>query len=176
MNYYESVRNLRRFWEKAVKLYQSGQRGSASFFTAPEVEQLAALAHTPQEVYDFAEDFCNGGEPTLEDFIAIATARLDYFNVVQNRVHSKNVIDMDKLPSKSESLNGIVWLPRILPKARAKLRGEMPLELMYGCGGDRRFFKENNIHPAEFLRHVWSKMDDDQAIAAWVAERRKQSA
>lgn len=52
----------------------------------------------------------------------------------------------------------------------------MPPELMYGCGGDRRFLKENNIHPAEFLRLVWSKFDDDQAIADWVAERRKQSA
>lgn len=175
MNYYESVRNLRLFWEKGVSLYQSGLRGSGSYFTPEEVKQLAALGHTPQEVYDFAEDYCNGGDPTLEDFIAVACVRLDYFNVIQKRVHSKTVIDMDKLPAKSEALNGIAWLPRILPKARAKLRGEMPLDLMYGCGGDRRFLKENNIHPAEFLRVVWSKMDDDNAIVEWVTERRKQS-
>lgn len=107
MNYYESIRNLRQFWEKAVKLYQSGQRGSVSYFSAEEVAQLASLGHTAQEVYDFAEDFSNGGEPALEDFVAVAAARLDYFNVVQKRVHSKTVIDVSKLPAKTDTLNGI---------------------------------------------------------------------
>ena len=35
-------------------------------------------------------------------------------------------------------IDGIAWLPRILVKARLKLRGEMPADLMYGCGGDRQ--------------------------------------
>jgi hypothetical protein len=69
-------------------------------------------------------------------------------------------------------VDGIVWLPRILPKTRAKLRGELPASMMYGCGGDRRFFKENDILPAEFLALVWRAADDDGAIIAWVKARR----
>ena len=62
--------------------------------------------------------------------------------------------------------------PRILPKARAKLRGELPDEVMYGCGGDRQFFQSNNIHPAEFLRVVRNWGDNDQGIIDWVLTRK----
>jgi hypothetical protein len=75
---------------------------------------------------------------------------------------------MDRLPSKDATVEGIGWLPRIIPKAKAKLRGEMPEDLMFDCGGDRRFFKENKIHPADFLRTVWAAGDDDAEIIAFV--------
>ncbi len=65
-----------------------------------------------------------------------------------------------------------MWLLRILPKARAKLRGELPASMMYGCGGDRRFFKENDILPAEFLALIWRAGADDAAIIAWVKRRK----
>ena len=58
-----------------------------------------------------------------------------------------------------------------LPKARAKLRGELPPSLMYSCGGDRRFFKEHDILPAEFLNLVW-RLDSDEAIVDWVLRRK----
>jgi hypothetical protein len=45
---------------------------------------------------------------------------------------------------------------------------------MYCCGGDRRFFKTNDILPAEFLAAVWRCEHDESAIAAWV-ERRSQA-
>jgi hypothetical protein len=60
-----------------------------------------------------------------------------------------------------------------MPKARAKLRGELPTSLMYGCGGDRRFFKQHDIHPAEFLQVVWHCGDNDKAIIDWVEKRGK---
>jgi hypothetical protein len=43
---------------------------------------------------------------------------------------------------------------------------------MYGCGGDRRFFKANNIHPAEFLRAVWAYEDEPEKLIDWVTARR----
>jgi hypothetical protein len=43
---------------------------------------------------------------------------------------------------------------------------------MYCCGGDRRFFKAHDIHPAEFLTLVWRKERDDNAIVDWVVQRR----
>ena len=59
---------------------------------------------------------------------------------------------MKDLPSMGASLGGFRWLPRLMAKAHAKLRGEMPPELMYGCGGDRPFLKQLGIHPADFLK------------------------
>ena len=47
---------------------------------------------------------------------------------------------------------------------RAKLRGEMPSDLMFDCGGDRKFLQSVNHHPADFLRHVWAAGDDDRKI------------
>jgi hypothetical protein len=43
---------------------------------------------------------------------------------------------------------------------------------MYCCGGDRRFFKAHDIHPAEFLSLVWRHERNDTAIVEWVVRRR----
>ena len=42
------------------------------------------------------------------------------------------------------------------------------------CDTDQ-FFKDNNIHPAEFLRIVRYFEDNDRAIFQWVAQRRHTS-
>jgi len=65
------------------------------------------------------------------------------------------VLDESKLPPKADAVKGIAWLPRLIPKAKAKLRGELPASLMYSCGGDRNFFKEHAIQSSEFLSLVW---------------------
>ena len=78
------------------------------------------------------------------------------------------VIVMEDLPAKEATLEGIAWLPRLIQKARAKLRGEMTADLMYDCGGDRRFFEEYGLHPADFLRVVWAADGDAQKILRYV--------
>ena len=123
-------------------------------------------------VFDYAEDFVGGGDPEFETFLMICEARLEYFLNVQQGIASTQRLDASTLPPKDLSINGIVWLPRILPKALAKLRGELPPEIMYGCGGDRRFFRSNNIHPAEFLRTVWAHEAEPARVIEWVAQRR----
>ena len=65
-------------------------------------------------------------------------------------------------------MDGIPWLPRIIKKAEAKLRGEMAPDLMYGCGGDRNFFREHRLNPADFLRHVWAADGDEAKVLAYV--------
>jgi hypothetical protein len=59
-----------------------------------------------------------------------------------------------------------------MPKAYAKLKGELPAETMYGCGGDRNFFKNNNIHPADFLRAAWAYEGDASKLIDWVVAQR----
>lgn len=171
MKNYDFADRFRPLYEKAVKLYAEGRRGAETFFSAEEKEFLAANGITPQHLYDYAEDQNNGGEPGYDRALAIEMVRRDYFLNVQKGQPSKTVLDESSLPPKDAEARGISWLPRIIPKTRAKLRGELPVSLMYCCGGDRRFFKAHDVHPAEFLSVVWRSGDNDAAIIDWVVRR-----
>ena len=159
---------LREIFNRAVQSYRSGNHKPATLFGEDDKAFLSAIGCTTQELFDFVEDFARYGEPEFETVLLITAARRDYFLVIQKGKPSGKVIDMDSLPAKSAKLAGMEWLPRIIVKARAKLRGEMPPELMYGCGGDRPFLRGVNIEPADFLRFVWSAGDDDQKIVDYV--------
>ena len=99
----------------------------------------------------------------------VAAVRRDYFIAIQNRTSSSRVLTRDDVPTFGEDLDGVPYLPRILAKARAKLRGALDPDLMFGCGGDRNFLRKNGgIHPADFLRNVWAAGEDDAKIAFWV--------
>jgi len=171
MKHYVFADQFRALYDKAVRLYAEGRRGASSYFTPEENAFLAANGLNAQHLYDYAEDQLNGGEPGYDRALAIETVRRDYFLNVQGGKASSRVLDDASLPGKSEAVAGIGWLPRILPKSRAKLRGELPPSLMYSCGGDRAFFRAHDIHPAEFLSLVWRHENDDQAVIAWVAKR-----
>jgi hypothetical protein len=172
-NHYAYQSELKAIWQKAVELYTAGNRESASYFAPNELAFLQSIGHSAQEVFDFAEDWVKSGEPDLETFLLIAAQRRDYFLHNMQGQTSSTIVDTPDLPPKTDSVEGIEWLPRIVPKARAKLRGEMSDDLMYCCGGDRRFFKQNNLHPAEFLAFVSHHFNDDKAIIDFVVQRAK---
>ncbi len=159
---------LRKLFEDAVIKYQAGQRGAETYFDAKGRAYLAHIGQTPQELYDFAEDHARGGEPDWETLLLISAVRRDYFFTVQKSKTSKRVLDMAALPPKDAELDGIPWLPRLIEKAEAKLRGEMPADLMYDCGGDRQFFKKHGRHPADFLRVTWAAQGDARKILRYV--------
>lgn len=171
MRHYTYHQRLQSLWEKAVNLYQSGQRGSESYFNSEETDWLAANGITPQEIYDFAEDFVKYGEPDFLTFALISDVRRNYFLQEMGGRPTGKTIAPSTYPAKDQSVDGIVWLPRLIQKAKAKLRGELDFNTMYCCGGDRNFFRTHDIHPAEFLTFVSKHMDDDQAIINWVKSR-----
>lgn len=168
-------------WEKdfaelfvpAVEKYRQGHQHAKGLVDAKGKSFLKTIGYTEQEFFDFVEDFAKGGEPTLQTSLAVAAVRRDYFLKEQKGKFSKNRISMEDLPSKDAVVEGIGWLPRIIPKAQAKLRGEMPPDLMYGCGGDRRFFRENRVDPAEFLRQTWKTDGNTAKLVAWVKSQSK---
>ncbi len=170
MNHYTWTDEFRKCWNKTLAAYHSGNRQPSSLFSEAESAFLAGIGCSAQEIYDFAEDWCDGKEPTFETSLLITAARRDYFMVVQKGQPSTKTVSMSDLPSKDAAVGGFAWLPRIIPKARAKLRGEMPADLMYGCGGDRAFCQRTNIHLADFLRVVWSAGDDDQQVIEYVKQ------
>jgi len=155
-------------FKSAVDKYRKGHEKASGLVDAKGRAFLQSIGYTEQEFFDFVEDFAKGGEPTLPTALKIASVRRDYFLQEQKGKPSSHHISMDKLPAKDAEVEGIGWLPRLIPKAEAKLRGEMPPDLMYGCGGDRKFFKTHRIDPAQFLRKVWSAQGNKSEIVAWV--------
>ena len=162
-----------KLFHAAVDKYRDGHEKAAGLVDDKGRKFLGSIGYSEQEFFDFVEDFARGGEPSLETALQIATVRRDYFLKVQNGAQSLNRISMDNLPSKDAEIEGIGWLPRLIPKAEAKLRGEMPPDLMYGCGGDRKFFRTHEIDPAEFLRQVWYARGHHEQIVEWVKSQSK---
>ena len=171
MKHYDFAAKFRAAYDYAVALYAKGQRDSSTYFDASQRAFLATNGITPQYMYDYAEDQLNGGEPGYDNALAIELVRRDYFLNVQGGRPSKTVLNEESLPPKTDAVAGIEWLPRIIPKAKAKLRGELPLSLMYSCGGDRRFLRTHDILAAEFLSIVWRNENNDAAIVDWVVKR-----
>ena len=160
---------LKALFVMALERCRNGETNPARFFTPEQQEFLASVGQTPQEIYDFADDHNRyHGDPDWETYLLISAARRDYFLAVQDGKPTGQTISTDDLPSKDAKLDGIPWLPRVIKKAEVKLRGEMPADLMFGCGGDRNFFREHGIHPADFLRRVWAAEGDEAKVLEYI--------
>lgn len=173
MSHYTFSANFRAIYDRAAARFAKGGATAANLLAAADVAFLAANGITPQHLFDYVDDLANYGEPSFDQAHGIELVRRDYFLNAQDGRPSSVTLDVATMPAKSEAVRGITWLPRLLPKARAKLRGELPPSLMYGCGGDRAFFTQHDILPHEFLALVWRHEDDDVAITDWVAQRIK---
>jgi hypothetical protein len=172
MKHYTFPKTFRALYDKAGALYAQGRRGAGTYFTSDEIAFLAANGITAQHLYDYAEDHNNhDGEPGYDIALGIELVRRDYYLNQQGGKTSAAILDESRLPAKAAAIRGIEWLPRLLPKAKAKLRGELPASLMYCCGCDRHFFKQHDILPHEFLNLVWRYENNDDAIINWVARR-----
>lgn len=163
---------FREVYDRAVASYRAGTQSPDQLFNAEEVGFLASIGCSAQELFDFVEDYCRAGEPGYESVLLVTAIRRDYFLRVQGGKPTGKVASMDALPSKQAETAGIAWLPRIIEKARIKLRGEMPPELMYGCGGDRPFLKSVNLELADFLALVRDCGDDTKRIVEAVLKAR----
>jgi hypothetical protein len=160
-------------FERSVERYRAGEAELANYYTAADLRFLQEIGYKPREFFDFVEDLVDEEAPTPTTALLIAAVRRDYLKVIQCGRHSETQITRDDLPSFGDLLEGISYLPRIIAKGRAKLRGELDPDLMYGCGGDRKFLREHNIHLADFLRFVWAAGEDDQKILAVVRKSRE---
>ncbi len=170
---YRWYHEFKQLFVLALERHRAGERDPARFFSAAQQASLAAIGMSGQELFDFAEDHANrDGEPDWETVLLITAARRDYLLTVQHGTTSTRTVAIDDLPPKDATLDGIPWLPRLIKKAEAKLRGEMSADYMFGCGGDRSFFCEHHLHPADFLRHVWAANGDEQKVLAYVKDAR----
>jgi hypothetical protein len=133
-------------------------------FNHEDIAFLATIGCTAQELFDFVDDSLRYDDLDYETTLAVAAIRRDYFLNVMKGKSTGRTASMDSLPAKTAEVDGIAWLPRLIEKARLKLRGEMPDDLMYGCAGDRPFLRNMHMNLPGFLKLVWKCGDDDRRI------------
>lgn len=166
---YRWYHELKQLFVLSVERCRAGERDPERHYNPEQAGYLASIGLSAQELFDFADDHTRyDGDPDWETTLLTNAVRREYFLAVQKGRTSAKRILMDELPAKSEQLDGVPWLPRLIKKAEAKLRGEMPPELMYGCAGDRGFFREHRLSQPDFLRLVWMTGSDEAKILAYV--------
>jgi hypothetical protein len=155
---------FRNVWERAVAAWRSGRKSPKTMFTAPDVAFLAGLGCTAQELFDFVDDSLEYDDLDFETALAVTEIRRAYFLEMMHGQPTGRVVPMSALPAKTAEVDGIAWLPRLIVKARIKLRGELNPDLMYGCAGDRPFLRKHGMTLPQFLQLVRDQGDDDRAI------------
>ena len=110
-------------FERVADAYRKGDFDYETGYSAEDVAFLESIGCKKRELFDFVEDFVDEGEPTLGTALLVAAVRRDFFLVDQKGEISGISIKRDELPNFGEELDGMAYLPRILVKARAKLRG-----------------------------------------------------
>jgi len=158
-------------YRRGAKAWAAGRRAAGTMFPAEDLAFLATVGCSAQELFDFIDDELVYGEPDFATTLEVQRLRREFFLTVQKGKASAHRASMRDLPAKSDAVDGIAWLPRLIVKARLKLRGEMPDDLMYGCGGDRPFVRRMNTTLPDFLRLVRDSGDDDRRIIDAVKAR-----
>jgi len=164
MNTNDWQTEFRNIYDRGIVAWNEGRRSAQTMFDDKDAAFLATIGCTAQELFDFVDDFHRYGEPDFETALAVAAIRRDYFLNVMRGKWTGRTATMESLPAKTAEVDGIAWLPRIIAKARLKLRGEMPADLMYGCAGDRPFLRKMNLNLPRFLKLVWECGDDNRRI------------
>ncbi len=172
MTEHEWRRQYEGAYDRALAAYAAGRQTSSTCVQSADRDFLVSIGSSAQELFDFAEDGCLSGEPALDEVLKVTALRRDYFLQVQEGKRSGRVRAISEFPAKTDAVEGIAWLPRLIVKAHARLRGELPDELMYGCAGDRPFLRSVRVGLAEFLAAVRDANGDDRAVIELVKRRR----
>ncbi len=158
-------------YNRCVERYRSGDHDFNAYYSEDDLKFLTSIGYKPREFFDFVEDYADGNGPSPSTAVMIANVRRDYLKYEMNGELSSHIVSPDEFPAKNSEMDGIAWLPRIIMKARAKLRGELDPNSMFCCGGDRNFLRTHDIAPTDFLHAVWCAGDDDEKILAFVKSR-----
>jgi len=73
------VEEFRTLFDSGVTAYKNGIQNAEAMFSTREEDFLRSIGATPQEIFDFVEDWCDDGAPDPKTALAIATIRRNYF-------------------------------------------------------------------------------------------------
>lgn len=153
---------------KGVKRYEAGRQSPEEMFKDEEAIFLNSIGCSTQEMFDFCDDYVRWGDVIYEHVEELQAVRYEHFTENLDSQPAATRMRMDEFPAKNDEIEGILWLPRLILKARAKLAGTLPADLMYGWGGDRKFFREKNVNPAELLRVTQKSGESNQPIIDYI--------
>lgn len=143
--------SLAAIHQEASRLYDSGGRSPHGILSPESAAWIFRQGLSLQFVFDCVDDLARYGEPSVEDFIAMALQRAAFHAKTPPGAVAPAILNEPGLPPKAEAFDGIPWLPRIVRKARAFLEGNLCDEIMYGCAGDRAFLKKHGLSLSGFL-------------------------
>ncbi len=101
-------------------------------FEPNEVSFLESIGCSAQEMFDFCDDYVSWGDVIYEHVEALQAVRYDHYVKELDSQPASHRMEMDEFPPKDAEVEGVPWLPRLIVKARAKLAGQLPADLMYG--------------------------------------------
>lgn len=114
MNHYNYQKTLQAVWQKAVDLYRSGNEDAKTYFNEQELDFLDLIGASAQEIFDFAEDFVDGGEPDFTTVAMIHDVRRAYLREQQQGNTSKAMLDPSTLPAKDSHIPLLPFINGIL--------------------------------------------------------------
>ena len=117
---------------KGVERHKQGRQSPEGMFEGDEPNFLESIGCSNQELFDFCDDYVRWGDVIYEQVEELQTVRYEHFINKLNSEPASHPMEMDEFPPKDAELEGIAWLPRLILKARAKLAGNLPADLMYG--------------------------------------------
>ena len=138
---YNFQETLTRVWEKAVDLYQGGQRDSSTFPIDDDLPFLSLLGMNKMDVFDYAEDWVLEGTPDLATFLLIHEQRRDYFIEVQKRTPSSKTLDTVLCLPKRKPLKESIGSRESSPKPGLNFVVNCPLLRCFVVAVTATFFK-----------------------------------
>jgi hypothetical protein len=117
---------------KGVERHKEGRQSPEDMFEGNESAFLKSIGCSTQEMFDFCDDYVRWGDVIYEHVEELQAIRYEHFVGELNSQPASHPKEMDEFPPKTDEVEGIAWLPRLIVKARAKLAGNLPADLMYG--------------------------------------------
>ena len=81
MSSYDWPIEFRKVYDAGTERYLRGERIPAKLFSKKELEFLASIGCSAQELFDFIDDKARYGEPDYETTLLTTAVRRDYFMV-----------------------------------------------------------------------------------------------
>ena len=123
---------FRALFNEGVERHKAGRQCSDTMFEADEIQFLESIGCSSQEMFDFCDDYVCWDDVIYDHVEGLQSVRYEYFMNELNSKPASRRMEMGEFPEKSDEVEGIAWLPRLIVKARAKLDGQLPADLMYG--------------------------------------------
>ena len=123
---------FRELFDAGAKRRKEGCNEPDAMFESADLAFLESIGCSAQEMFDFCDDYVGWDDVIYEHVEALQAVRYEYFVQELGSQSASYCMEMSEFPPKDAEVEGIAWLPRLIVKARAKLAGQLPADLMYG--------------------------------------------